>query len=349
MPPVSDDFSDPVLNSIWNFSGIAGSADLGVDSSDGYIEINSPEGVAVNASGVLTTPRLLQDVDDVDLQISASFLSEPSLRFQEQGLLVVQDNQNWIRFDLAFTGVFLKIIVGVIEDGQTTYPLFRTAAPGTMQDLRIAREGDDWTFSYSQDGETWTPIYSLTHEMEASQLGFFAGSTAFEGAPPGYTARVDYFESASDPLVNEDGDVTPVEHAPAAGDDALETAAATALAFDAEALLVNDTDADGDALTVTGTTAPANGTLTRDGASFVYTPAAGFAGTDSFDYTVSDGALEDTATVRIKVGEPEPPAGAAPVSDDFSDGTLDAIWTAAGPAGVSVGLGAADGHGYLEL
>lgn len=58
------------------------------------------------------------------------------------------------------------------------------------------------------------------------------------------------------------------------------------------AVLSNDTDPDqGDVLTVTHYTQPSNGTvvLNPDG-TFTYTSAAGFHGTDSFTYTVSDAA-----------------------------------------------------------
>ncbi|MCP4306218.1 MAG: DUF1349 domain-containing protein, partial [bacterium] len=37
------------------------------------------------------------------------------------------------------------------------------------------------------------------------------------------------------------------------------------------------------------------------------------------------------------------------VSDDFSSGVLDPVWTTLGPAGASVGLGTTATDGYLEL
>ena len=55
-------------------------------------------------------------------------------------------------------------------------------------------------------------------------------------------------------------------------------------------VLANDTDVDGDTLTVTAVTAAGNGTVTLDRRGTVtYTPDADFIGTDSFTYTVSDG------------------------------------------------------------
>lgn len=62
-------------------------------------------------------------------------------------------------------------------------------------------------------------------------------------------------------------------------------------------VLANDTDVDGDPLTATVETGPANGTLdlAADG-SFTYTPNAGFAGGDSFTYRVTNDTGRSTVT-----------------------------------------------------
>ncbi|MGE0737076.1 MAG: Ig-like domain-containing protein, partial [Alphaproteobacteria bacterium] len=68
-------------------------------------------------------------------------------------------------------------------------------------------------------------------------------------------------------------------------------------------VLSNDSDLDGNTLTVTGNTDPSNGTvvLGTDG-TFAYTPDTDFNGTDSFIYTITDGvAGSDTALVTITV------------------------------------------------
>ena len=54
-------------------------------------------------------------------------------------------------------------------------------------------------------------------------------------------------------------------------------------------VLANDTDPDGDALRIESVTQPANGSVRHDGAVVTYVPNAGFSGTDTFTYTVSDG------------------------------------------------------------
>ncbi|QDU19644.1 Ig-like domain-containing protein [Urbifossiella limnaea] len=64
----------------------------------------------------------------------------------------------------------------------------------------------------------------------------------------------------------------------------------------------NDTDADGDPLTVTAVTQGTNGTVTFTPTGVTYTPAANFSGSDSFTYTVSDGnGGSATATVSVTV------------------------------------------------
>lgn len=67
-------------------------------------------------------------------------------------------------------------------------------------------------------------------------------------------------------------------------------------------VLANDTDVDSDVLTVAVATQPANGTLTLDGGTFTYVPAANFHGEDTFIYTVSDSdGAEATGTVTVTV------------------------------------------------
>ncbi len=68
-------------------------------------------------------------------------------------------------------------------------------------------------------------------------------------------------------------------------------------------VLLNDTDAEGDSLIVVGTTQPAHGTVlfNSNKGDFTYQPTAGYVGSDSFIYTVSDGQATSTATVNINV------------------------------------------------
>jgi uncharacterized delta-60 repeat protein len=99
--------------------------------------------------------------------------------------------------------------------------------------------------------------------------------------------------------------VRPVADAPVAADDDLTANPAVPLAID---VLANDTDADGDVLSVLSFTQPAGGTVVRDGTGLRYTAKAGTFGADSFTYTVSDGnGGTDTAVVSLNVVAPAAP------------------------------------------
>ncbi len=104
--------------------------------------------------------------------------------------------------------------------------------------------------------------------------------------------------------------VTPSTNAPPVGGaDSYTTTYQKALTvLVAQGVLENDTDPNGDALRVVGLqTDVANGTLALNAnGSFTYTPDLGFAGVDSFVYTLRDSAgLEATGTAQITVEAPD--------------------------------------------
>ena len=95
------------------------------------------------------------------------------------------------------------------------------------------------------------------------------------------------------------------------------------------AVLGNDTDADGDPVTISNLGAPANGTVSIDNNGtpgddtddrIVYTPDADFNGADSFTYTIDDGrGGTDTGTVDVTV-TPQPDAPVA--ADDVASAQI---------------------------
>ncbi len=90
---------------------------------------------------------------------------------------------------------------------------------------------------------------------------------------------------------------------PVAVNDSYQVAEDGVLTVGGDGVLTNDSDADGDLLSASLVSGPANGSLTlnADG-TFTYTPNSNYNGPDSFTYQVSDGnGGTSTATVNIDV------------------------------------------------
>lgn len=138
-------------------------------------------------------------------------------------------------------------------------------------------------------------IATVTFDVVVNH-GLAGGSTITNAAALGYvgdqTAIV--FTATSNTVT------TPVPNsAPIAVADAPTTPAGQAVTVD---VLANDTDANADALTITATTVPGHGTDSVVAGKIVYTPTAGYSGTDSFTYTISDGhGGTSSATVTVTV------------------------------------------------
>jgi hypothetical protein len=175
-----------------------------------------------------------------------------------------------------------------------------------------------------------------------------------------YTPQADFFGTDTFRYTISDGRggtstatvsvvVKPVNDAPVAADDAANTDQGQPVTF---AVLANDGDPDGDPLIVTSVTSGANGkvAINADG-TLTYYPATGFAGTDSFTYTVSDGQGGSAqATVSVVVNR----VNAPPVATDSLaameagtpiNGTLTAADADHAPADLRYSLAAAPANG----
>ena len=88
---------------------------------------------------------------------------------------------------------------------------------------------------------------------------------------------------------------------PVAVDDTASTEANTPVDIN---VLPNDSDPDGDAISITGFTQPTSGSVVQnpDG-TFTYTPDSDFSGNDSFTYTITDGEFSSAADVNIFVDD----------------------------------------------
>ncbi len=175
-----------------------------------------------------------------------------------------------------------------------------------------------------------TSVNTTTGDVTYTPAEGFAGTDTFR-----YTVK-DVHNA-----VSNEATVTVVVNRPQANDDSADTDAGNPVTI---AVLANDTDPDGnemlDSTSVAVVASPGHGTATVSPAGTVtYTPAEGFAGTDTFRYTVKDvhNAVSNEATVTVVVNRPQ-------ANDDSATTTPDPAVTIA----VLANDTDPDGNGMLD-
>jgi len=133
--------------------------------------------------------------------------------------------------------------------------------------------------------------------------------------------------------------VTCTNDGPTPGADVVSTPEETPVLID---VLGNDTDIDGDSLSLSGVGAPSHGSATPQGQKVQYMPAGDYCGSDSFTYQVTDGQVTNTGTVTVTVtcvaDSPRPRNDRATVAEDNSV-LVDVLANDVDPDGGSLSLG----------
>ena len=197
-----------------------------------------------------------------------------------------------------------------VNDAYTTNEdtLLSSAAPGVLSNDTDVDAGGTKT-AVLVTGPTHAASFTVNANGSFSYMpaGGYNGSDSFtykanDGTDASNVATVSITVSA-------------VNDAPVAANDTYSTNEDTPLTVAAPGVLGNDTDAEGNVLTVVTPrpiSGPAHGTLTfnADG-SFSYTPASGYNGSDSFTYKTSDGTADsNVATVSVTVSPVNDPPSA---------------------------------------
>ena len=278
-----------------------------------------PDVYVTDEDVALTTPPpgvLANDVDPDD-DVTAELASDPAngvLDFRADGSFTYTPDPDFVgRDEFTYRAVGGGVAsepatVTIRVGGQNDPPVARADAATTAEDTAVtiavlANDADPDGDALSVASVVQPSNGVVTISPDGATVTYtpnpnFNGSDAFS-----YAATDGSGETAS---ASVSVTVTPVNDAPVAADDATSTRAGEPVTVP---VLVNDRDVDGDALTIVSVSTPPSGRAAIEGGAVVYTPDAGFVGTDTFTYTVSDGnGGADGGTVTVTVR----PAGQGP-------------------------------------
>jgi hypothetical protein len=147
------------------------------------------------------------------------------------------------------------------------------------------------------------PTFSIVTPPSRGTVTLTAATGAFLYTPHANVHGGDSFTFSSldgrsrSPVAKVSIQIAPVNDPPTAVDDQVTITRGVTPVLD---VLANDSDIDGDALAIETVSPPAHGLADIVAGGIRYTPPAGFTGTDSFTYTVSDGK-GGTASVQVAV------------------------------------------------
>jgi VCBS repeat-containing protein len=196
--------------------------------------------------------------------------------------------------------------------------------------LVVAAEAGVLANDTDPDGDALTA--TLVDDVEFGDL-VLADDGSFSYTPTAGNPGTDTFTyTASDGIATSNlatVTITVTNQPPVAVDNSYGTSGGGALTVGAPGVLGNDSDPEGDPISVSGFTQPTGGAgsvIVNANGSFTYTPTSGYTGTTTFTYTITDGIATDTATVTITVTNQAPIA----VPDDYDTGVNTPLVVATG-------------------
>jgi regulation of enolase protein 1 (concanavalin A-like superfamily) len=210
-PFESEDFDTNQLDSrIWTFHDPLGDASFflsGAGTPNARVNIVVPAGLSHDPWAFNNAPRLMQEAQDEDFQLEVKMESSMSARFQEQGVIIEADADNWLRLELHSDGTELRAFATAVVDGVPSVRIH--TGIGSLPSavplwLRITRTGNQFRHEHSFDGQTWIVNGVLTQPMEVTAVGIFGGNFTTSGSAPAHTAVFDYFFETARPIVPED-------------------------------------------------------------------------------------------------------------------------------------------------
>jgi len=206
----SDDFSAGSLAGVWSVDDPRGDGTVelsGTGTSDAVLSLSVPGGVGHDAWTTNDSLAVTQAISNGDFSTEAKFDTAPTAKYQMQGLTAREDDANWIRADYYHDGSNLRFFVATFTNGSPTVRANVVVPNGSSLWIRLARSGNNWTASTSTDGSGFTGRAAFSWNLNANEMGVFAGN-ALGSSSPAFTAEVDYIFNTNSPINPEDPEGT---------------------------------------------------------------------------------------------------------------------------------------------
>ena len=328
---------------------LSASDDVYLDAGNYVVSISSTTGGGFEAVNIgdTATVAVTDDADQVTVTLSGSSVSEgPSAAYTftatlssaSQGVTTITTDQGVIT--IANGATQGTLVVGgngedVYLDASSLTATITGTAGGNFENLVVATASATANVTNTIDtatiligdvtvstGSSATINASVSHAVTGADLLLTLSNGATVTIPVGATAgtSTSFTPSGNGTIsitsatggnyealdTSDTAAVTISNSAPDAVNDNAVTAYGVPIQIN---VLGNDTDPNGDALSITANSTPAHGSVVLNANNtFTYTPASGYSGADSFTYTISDGnGGFDTATVNLTVGAPTAP------------------------------------------
>lgn len=207
MGVVSDDFSASNLNtSLW--SVVNPLNDGSYEMTGMQVALSIPSGISHDAwTNENNSLRLLQNVSNTDFAVKAKFEGYFSGGFQDHGIIIQESNNKFLRFDIYYNGSATYAFCAFVNNTDSTILKNTQVIVTNKMFIRLQRNGNSWTFWYSQDGNNWTTIHTFSQTLNVNQVGPYIGNKNLSGGQPApaHTILVDYFFDVNSPLTDDGG------------------------------------------------------------------------------------------------------------------------------------------------